>query len=73
MAPFAVVVMLPDAGDDPFRVDFQSRTFTTWMEFGAAMEQLEAAVPNWRLVTVCHVEDLPKLMEPPEPPPGLTN
>lgn len=67
MSRFAVVVMLPDNGT-PDRVDFTSREFDTWTEFASAMEQLEADVPTWRIVTVCHVEDLPMLMEGPGEP-----
>lgn len=63
----AVVVLLPDTV--PGREDFVSREFSAWEEVAAMMAQLEAAEPGWRLVSFCHIEDLPLLMEPPEPPP----
>lgn len=69
MKPFAVVIMLPEPEDET-RVDFAGREFASWPEFAAAaMEELEARIPDWRVVAVCHVEDLP-LHE--ESPPGWT-
>lgn len=68
MGKFAVVVMLPDQEDaPPERVDFASREFDTWQEAIELMAVVEEKVPNWRLVTFCHVEDLPMLMEGPKP------
>lgn len=61
---FAVVALLPES--TPGRMDFLSREFESWTEFAEAMEELEANAPKWRVVSVCHVEDLPLLMEPPE-------
>lgn len=61
---FAVVVMLPEA-DDPARVDFVSREFTTWPEFADAMAEVEEKSPSWRVVALCHIEDLPHLLEGP--------
>lgn len=55
--------MLPET--DATRLDFNSREFDDWTEFAAFMAEAEAAMPNWRLVSVCHVEDLPRLMDPP--------
>lgn len=66
---FAVVVMMPEPEDDSTRVDFQSREFSEWSEFATFMAGMDVVMPNWRIVSVCHVEDLPLLMEPPE---GMT-
>ena len=63
--PFAVVALLPEPPDDQTRMDFVSREFQSWDEFAGFMGELEAAHPKWRAVTVCHIEDLPLLMEPP--------
>lgn len=65
MSKFAVVVILPAPEDDATRMDFQSREFDTWTEFAAFMEGMDVEIPGWRLVSVCHVEDLPMLMEGP--------
>lgn len=62
MSRFAVVVMLPEA--EAGRLDFNSREFDTWAEFAEFMEEAEKVLPSWRIVSVCHVEDLPMLMEP---------
>jgi hypothetical protein len=64
---FAVAVMLPEPLDDPTRCDFVAREFDSWDEVPALMAEVEAKAPNWRLVTFCHVEDLPMLMEGPRP------
>lgn len=61
---FAVVVMLPET-DDPQRVDFISREFPDIESMVSALQELETNMPNWRLVTFCHIEDLPLLMEEP--------
>lgn len=67
MNKFAVVVLLPQDPDNPTRADFNCREFETWDEFATFMkDELEVHVPNWQVVTVCHVEDLPLLMEPPD-------
>jgi hypothetical protein len=66
MSNFAVVVMLPNNKEDPMQVDFAAREFTSWQQVPGFMAEVEAKVPNWRLVSFCHVEDLPMLMEPPD-------
>lgn len=65
MGRLAVVVMLPEPGDDPMRLDFVSREFDGWAEALELMAEVEVRAPNWRLVTFCHVGDLPMLMEGP--------
>lgn len=72
MSRYAVVVMLPEVADedDPGRVDFLSRELDDFDQVAALLNDLEAKVPNWRLISFCHVEDLPLLME--EPRPGET-
>lgn len=65
MSKFAIVVMLPEPKDDPKRVDFLSREFDSWDEIPELMNEVEEKIPNWRLVSFSHVEDLPLLMEPP--------
>lgn len=64
-AKYALVALLPQDETDPGRVDFVSREFETPDEVASMLEELESRVPNWRAVTICHVEDLPLLMEPP--------
>lgn len=66
MGRLAVVALLPEPTDDANRADFASREFDTWEEFAAMMRDLDTAYPTWRVVTVCHVEDLPLIMEPPD-------
>lgn len=68
MSKYAVVVVLPAPEDDETRMDFQSREFEDWADFATFMEAMDVAVPGWRLVTVCHVEDLPMLMDGPVKP-----
>lgn len=65
MSRFAVVVILPQPVDDARRVDFASHEFDTWDEALGLMAELEEQEPKWRVVSFCHVEDLPLLMEPP--------
>lgn len=59
-----MVVLLPET-DDPARLDLASREFDTTAEIAAVLDELEANVPNWRVISFVHVEDLPLLMEPP--------
>lgn len=63
MGRFAVVVMLPET--DQTRTDFATREFDTWDEFAALMVKADEVEPRWRLVSVCHIEDLPMMMEHP--------
>lgn len=63
MGKYAVVVMLPET--EQTRVDFASREFDTWEEFAAIMTDADQTEPGWRLVSVCHIEDLPMMMEGP--------
>lgn len=65
MGRFAVVALLPE--NTAGQLDFAGREFDTWAEFATAMEELDLDQPGWRVVTVCHVEDLPLIMEPPAP------
>lgn len=65
---FAVVALLPEAV--PGRADFVSREFSSWDEVPAMMAQLEAGEPCWRVVSFCHIEDLPLMMEGPPEAPG---
>lgn len=64
MKRFAVIVLLPE-GDDPARLDFASREFESWDEVPALMAEVEEKQPGWRVISFCHVEDLPMMMEPP--------
>jgi hypothetical protein len=66
VSKFALVALLPEPKDDATRADFVSREFDTPAQIGAAIAELEEKVPGWRVLTICHVEDLPLLMEPPE-------
>lgn len=66
MGRLAVVVILPEAPDDPTRLDFVSREFDTWGEAIELMAEVEKNEPRWRLASFCHIEDLPLLMEPPD-------
>lgn len=68
MTRFAVLALLPEPDDDPARMDFVSREFDSWDEVPAFMAQVESAHPDWRVVTFCHVEDLPVLMDGPGEP-----
>lgn len=63
---FAVVALLPEPADDQSRMGFASREFESWDEFAVFMKELDVAHPKWRVVTVCHIEDLPLLMQPPD-------
>jgi hypothetical protein len=60
-----VVVLLPEPEDGAARMDFASREFDTPDELAALLTEIEERVPTWRVLTICHVEDLPLLMEPP--------
>jgi hypothetical protein len=64
MGRFAVVILLPDDPADPSRMDFISREFDSWREVPDFMSEVEEREPKWRVVSFCHVEDLPLLMEP---------
>lgn len=64
-ARFALVALLPEPADDAQRMDFASREFADPAEIADLIAELEAKVPKWRVVQICHVEDLPLLMEPP--------
>lgn len=68
MSRFAVVALLPEPADGAPRLDFASREFDTPEDLAALVADLEEHQPGWRVLTVCHVEDLPLLMEPPDPP-----
>lgn len=68
MTRYALVALLPQPADDATRLDFMSREFDTTADVALLLDELEANVPGWRVVTICHVEDLPLLMEPPAPP-----
>lgn len=63
MGKFAVIVMLPET--EQTRVDFAHREFDTWQEFAQIMTDADEKQPAWRVVSVCHVEDLPMMMEAP--------
>lgn len=60
---YAVVVILPET--EQTRTDFASREFDTWQEFADMMVEADEKAPGWRLVSVCHIEDLPMMMEDP--------
>jgi hypothetical protein len=62
---FALVALLPEPTDDRLRLDFVSREFESPADVAGLIAELEAAYPKWRVVTICHVEDLPLLMEAP--------
>lgn len=66
MSRFALVALLPEPADDATRMDFVSREFDTIADITGALEELEAKVPNWRVISFCHSEDLPLLVEPPD-------
>jgi hypothetical protein len=66
MSALALVALLPEPEDDAARMDFAMREFKTPDEVGDLLRELEERCPKWRVVTICHVEDLPVLMEPPE-------
>jgi len=66
VAKFALVALLPQDETDPTRMDFVSREFETPQEVADLIAELELRMPKWRAVTICHVEDLPLLMEPPK-------
>lgn len=70
MGKFAVVIMLPDDPDNPMQANFATQEFDSWGQIATALARVDREVPNWQLVTFCHVEDLPKLMEP---SPGATS
>lgn len=70
MNRFALVALLPQADDDPSRLDFVSHEFASPGEVAELIAQLEERWPRWRVVQICHVEDLPLLMESPPAPPG---
>lgn len=65
MSTYALVALLPEPDDDATRMDFVSREFDTPVEVAELIARLEQAYPKWRVVTICHTEDLPLLMEPP--------
>jgi len=65
VSKFAVVALLPEPIDDKMRMDFVSREFETEEEVGLAIKELEVIHPSWRVLTICHTEDLPLLMEKP--------
>lgn len=65
MTRFAVVALLPQDEARPGDADFVSREFSCWTEFATMMREVDERIPNWRIVSVCHVEDLPLLMEEP--------
>lgn len=58
-----MVVVLPES--TPGRADFVSREFDELAALAPLMAEVDVKCPGWRLVSVCHVEDLPLLMEPP--------
>ena len=64
-ARFALVALMPEPKDDAQRMDFVSREFATPQGVADLIAELEEKVPNWRAITICHIEDLPLLMEPP--------
>ena len=68
MGRFGVVVLLPEPADGEPRMDFVGREFDDWAEVPGLMAELERVHPGWRLVSFCHVEDLPLLCEPPPDP-----
>jgi len=63
---FAIVALLPEPTDDPTRADFISKEFETGDEVGQAINELEEHYPKWRIISICHIEDLPLLMEGPK-------
>lgn len=69
MSRFALVALPPQAEDDPSRLDFVSHEFASPAEVAELLASLEEHWPRWRVVQICHVEDLPLLMEPPLAPP----
>lgn len=64
MTRFALVALLPESVAG--RADFVSHEFDAPEEVAALLAELEAKEPKWRAVTICHVEDLPLLMDPPK-------
>lgn len=59
---FAIVVLLPEEVNT--RMDFVHREFESLSEVQVILKELEEKVPNWRVISFCHIEDLPLMMEP---------
>lgn len=64
MSRFACVVLLPDTIEG--QADFLSREFDTLDQIVDAMRELEARNLKWRVLSFCHIEDLPLLMADPK-------
>ncbi len=64
MSRFALVALLPESVAG--RADFLSHEFDRPEDVAVLLAELEQKEPGWRAVTICHVEDLPLLMQPPE-------
>lgn len=64
----AVVALLPESVAGQW--DFASRETHGWDDLVASLKELEANAADWRVITICHIEDLPLLMEPPD---GMTS
>lgn len=64
MSKFAIVVMMPE--NRPHIMDFVSREFDTMDEVADLLKEVDEKEPKWRLISFCHTEDLPLLMEPPD-------
>lgn len=62
-ARYALIALLPESVAG--RADFVSREFDTVEDVAELLAELEEKEPKWRVVSICHVEDLPLLMEPP--------
>lgn len=60
---YAIIALLPDAHNG--KMDFVGKEFETGEQVGQAVNELEQAYPQWRAITICHIEDLPLLMQDP--------
>lgn len=63
---FAIVVLLPESVNN--RLDFVSREFESLSEIQPILKEVEEKAPNWRVISFCHIEDLPLMMEPIDAP-----
>lgn len=64
MSQFAVVALLPEV--IPGKMDFGSKECEDIDGVCKAIKELHEHGTPWRMITVCHIEDLPLLMEPPK-------
>lgn len=63
-----MVALLPEAVAG--RADFVSTEFENPEDIGELIAHLEASEPGWRVLSICHIEDLPLLMGDPDTPIG---